>query len=886
MSFVGRGPEIACLEREAARAFERSAGRSIFVQGPPGAGKTTLATEFLRRLHLNLPEVRIARGRCLQTFGSADPYLPFVDALRDLSDETTTGAVRRDSLSAMLTELAPYWLQVVPMVGSLLSAGFATAARMRGEKSADAAPSREALFVQYLEVVRRLAAEGPLLLFLDDLHWADHASVALLSHLSRSVVTLPVVIVATLRPEDAELEKHPLTGLIRELERESAGLTVNLGDMDDAALGELLAGELEGDIAEPLHRWIAETAGGNPLFATELARLLKQNGAAFPVRGEWQLSEGADRMALPRSAEAVIETRIEQLDAEEVKLLQYASVVGNEFDSVVLAQLLGNDELALLDTLEVMERRYKLVRATGESTLPGGETATAFRFNHALVQTVLYRQVLGKRRILLHRKAGEILEALHPGEVDAIAGRLAGHFHEGRLAEPAYRYASIAAVSARSAYAHWEAVKYFGIALEHATSDADRLRIQEELGDVYGNVGYYDEAEACFAAALKLSSGRPTTELRLRRKGLEIERKVGRDSAPALLQRFRALAVQAAAAPEERCWILLRIALIPGAQEITAMLQEAVSIAESLNQPSLLAEALEQLAVAHVFAGNPAHGLEPLTRAFEIGGGENDPFRAARHYNILGVAHSKLGHYRQALEAFERMLAATERMAYAHGVGVACTNLGCELLKLGEYDRAEEVLQRARVIHERRDRASLVQSTLNLAKRAHWSGDLALAVERYAQLALYAREFGYSTSESVAYAGLGLCHLEMGDDVAARDDALRAASQLADRDEWFEDREVIEILLSHLQASDGDAPGGAARLDRAASTLVHADLFAWAQVELERVRITCQFDVPRARAILDEVRQRMQGVEFALDGEIAALRTLLGAHPALTTPIA
>jgi tetratricopeptide (TPR) repeat protein len=884
MAFVGRGQEMDRLEREVALAFELATGRSIFIQGPPGAGKTTLATEFVRRIHARLPELRIARGRCLQTFGSADPYLPFVDALRDLSDGGTGGAVRRESLSAMLAELAPYWLQVVPMVGNLLSAGFATAARLRGERAADAAPSREALFVQYLELIRRLAAQGPLLLFLDDLHWADHASVALLSHLARGVATLPVLIIATLRADDAELEKHPITGLIRELERESLGVAVNLGEMDAFSLRELLAAELEGDVSEPLHRWIAETAGGNPLFATELARLLKQSGAAVEVRGEWRLAEGARELELPRSAEAVIETRIQHLDAEEVKLLQYASVQGNDFDSVVLAQLLGQDELEVLDALERIERRYKLVRTCGEQPLPSGDVSTTLRFHHALVQTVLYRQVLGKRRILLHRKAGEILESLHGGRVGEIAGQLAGHFHEGRLPEPAHRYAMLAADAARRAYAHWEAVKYFQIALEHAPDEEEVLRLRERLGDVYCSLGYYDQAESCFREALALSAVDATTRLRLRGKGLEIERKVGREPAPALLQRFRALAGEAASAPEERCWILLRIALIPGAQGVMEMLEEAVSIAESLQHRSLLADALEQLAVARVLAGDPRLGLEPLTRAFEIGGGESDPSRAGRHYNILGITYSKLGQYRQALQAFEHMLAATERMAYAHGIGAACTNLGCELLKLGEYDRAEEVLQRARVIHERRDRSTLVHSWLNLAKRAHWSGDLPLALERYAQLREYAREFGYWSSEAVAHAGLGLCHLELGAVEEARADARRAAAQLADHDEWFEDREFVEILLAHLQALDGDAPGAAERLGRAAATLIQADLFAWAQVELERVRVTLRFDAARARTLMQEIVAATRGVEFALDGEIDSLRERLGAGRALAAP--
>lgn len=876
MTLVGRDLELDLLDREAALAVELGTGRSVFVYGPPGAGKTTLVTEFLNGLHARRPEVNIARGRCLQTFGSADPYLPFVDALRDLSDESTAGSVAKESLSALVTELAPYWLSVIPMVGSLLSAGFATAAKFRGTPAGEAvAPSREALFVQYLELVQRLAREAPLVLFFDDLHWADHSSIALLNHVSRGIGRYPIFILGTLRSDEEDLEKHPITNLIRELERESLGRGIQLGELEAGALGHLLAAEFGGDVSEPLERWVRETAGGNPLFATELARLLRQSGAAVEVRGEWLLTDAVGELEVPRSAEAVIETRIQRLRPEEIRLMQYASVQGNEFDSVVLSGLLEQDELEVLDALERLERRSQLVSTTGELDLPNGDVTTTLSFRNALVQTVLYRQVLGKRRILLHRKAGELIESLFQGSASAVAGQLARHFHEGRVGDRAYLYAREAADAARWIYAHWEAEELFRIGLDHAPGEAERAEMHERLGDVYNSVGYYERGLKSFTDAFERLSQEPEPSIRIRRKMLIIERKVGRVPAPALLRRLRALAEEAAGIPGERCRILLELAYLPGASGVAEIAEEAVALAESLGEPRLLAEALEQLGVVLIFGGDPAAALPHLERAFEVGRGAEDPLRAARYYNIRGVAHAKLGQYRQALNAFERQLEFCERLANPHFVGTACNNAGAQLLHLGEYGRAEEILQRTRTIHERRDRAMLVQSLLNLAKRAQWSGELDLALERYTEMRERAQEVEYWTSEAVASAGIGLCELARGRPLQAREAAEHAASVVADRDAWFEDREFVEVLFAQLEALDGEPRQAAERLANAAAQVVESDRFAWARVELERVRITRTFDPRAAGEILEEVVAATRGVEFALADEIAALREAL-----------
>lgn len=882
MEFVGRAAELDLVEREVALAIEISAGRSVFFTGPPGAGKTTLVSELLKRSAEGWPQLAIARGRCLQTFGSADPYLPFVNALEDLTDESTLGSINKETVAGLVAELAPYWLSVIPLVGNILSATFSTAAKLRGQSPQGAAPSREALFVQYLELIKRLAERSPLLLFLDDLHWADQASIALLAHISRGIERLPVVIVGTFRTGEVEADRHPVLDLIRELERENLGKRVQLGELDASAVEGLMAAEFGGDVSEPLRRWMLETAGGNPLFVSELARLLKQSGAVAANHGEWHLTDEVQNIEIPRSAEAVIETRIQRLDPEEIRILQYASVEGNDFNSTVLAGLLDQDELELLDALEKLERRHQLIQTTGELDLPDGDVASVYQFRHALVQTVLYKQVVGKRRILLHRKAGELLETLFADSLESVAGKLARHFHRGRVVEAAHRHARIAADRARRVYAHWEAEEFFKIALETSPSDAERIELAERLGDVYDTVGLYDKGIAYYGRAHELGPGAAATSLRLRRKVVGLERKAGLAPAPALLQRVRSLLAEAADYPRERCELLLELTNLPNASGTPEAAEEAVGIAEEAGDPLLLADALQRVAVVHIFGGGrPTEAFPHLQRAQELVTTVGDPLRSAVYYAIAGIAHAKLGEYRDARREFTGMLEISERLGDPRKIGASCNNLGAVLLRLGEFDDARQMLERARRIHERRDRSELVQSSLNLAELYRLTGKLNAAIEHYEQLLERAREFEYWSSEAVAQAGLGLAYLEAGNVEAARECAWRAVAVVADREQWFEDRNIVEMLLARLEALDGQADVAAQRLARTAEALQAADVYLWAMVEIERARLLREADPEGASAILLSVIEgtaRMQSP--LLENQVSVLRESLPQLPA------
>ncbi|MBA4160077.1 MAG: tetratricopeptide repeat protein [Gemmatimonadetes bacterium] len=450
------------------------------------------------------------------------------------------------------------------------------------------------------------------------------------------------------------------------------------------------------------------------------------------------------------------------------------------------------------------------------------------------------------------------------------------------MVEAAHRYARIAADRARRVYAHGEAEEFFKIARETSASDAERIDLEERLGDVYDTVGMYGKGVACYTRAHDLGPGDAAASLRLRRKSVALERKAALSPAPTLLQQVRSLLAEAADHPRERCELLLEFTNLPNASGTTEAAEEAVRIAGELGDSLLLADALQRVAVVHIFGGGrPTEAFAYLQRAQELVTLVGDPLRSAVYYAIAGIAHAKRGEYLDARREFTGMLEISERLGDPRKIGVACNNLGAVLLRLGEFEEARQLLERARVLHQRRDRSALVQSSFNLAELHRLTGDLSTAIEHYAHLLERAREFEYWSSEAVAQAGLGLSHLEAGRLEEARECAWRAVAVVADREEWFEDRNIVETLLARLEALDGQADVAAQRLVRVAEALHAADVYLWAMVQIERARLVRETDPEGASTILFTVLEgtsRMQSP--LLHTQIAVLRETLPQLPA------
>ena len=445
--FFGRVEELDLLLDAAGRAREESRTEVALLAGEPGIGKTTLAAQAARTLHAD--GATILFGHCAE--GLAVPYQPWVEVLSHLVEHAPEDLLTAhvDAHGTILARLVPALCRRLPDV-----AGGDTTGMADGERFA------------LLEAIRGLltdAARQGLVVILDDLQWADTASLQVLRHLLVGGTPPPMLVIVTYRDTDLSRD-HPLTPFLADLRREPWVHRAALRGLSDKELLALMEGaaghEMEADglaLARALH----EETDGNPFFTGELLRHLYENGAiAFDDSGRYVLTVDLDNAPLPGSVRDVVIRRVDRLGDDVGRVLTLASVIGREFDLGILDAIADDDEDTLLDLLETATNAA-LVTEVGE--LPG-----RFRFEHALIQHTLYQDLGVTRRQRLHQRIAETLETLVGDHAPPIA-ELAHHWLAATRpsdARKAIEYARLAGDQAISALAPDDAIGWFTQALE------------------------------------------------------------------------------------------------------------------------------------------------------------------------------------------------------------------------------------------------------------------------------------------------------------------------------------------------------------------------------------------------------------------------------------
>lgn len=462
--FVGRELEQAQLFsawKAVAAAGER---RLILVEGEPGIGKTTLSAQLA--VEVRASGAVVAYGRCDEDLGI--PYQPWIQAMgqiaaalpADLLGEVAEGG--DGTLGRLLPELA----------------GRLPEASVEGE---DAGAARFALFAAVIDLLRRATLDRPILLVMDDLHWADRTTLQLLKHLVTSDADVRIGVLGTYRDSDIG-PGHPLTDLLADLHRERGVERValrGLGDAELLALLELLAGhEMPEDGMAIRDAVLAETAG-NPFFVLEILRHLADTGAISQGDdGRWTANRDVRSAGLPVSVREVVSRRIGSLGTETERVLSLAAVIGRDFDIGLLAAIAGRSEEEVIDCCDAAVEAEVL-----ETTVD----PERYTFAHALFEHTIYEGLSRARRSRTHRAVALRLEELHGSDPGERAGELAHHWSAGLQPSDeskAVHYGLIAARRALDQLAPDEALRRFQEVLQildRGVSD-DRMRAEVLIG--------------------------------------------------------------------------------------------------------------------------------------------------------------------------------------------------------------------------------------------------------------------------------------------------------------------------------------------------------------------------------------------------------------------
>jgi DNA-binding winged helix-turn-helix (wHTH) protein/tetratricopeptide (TPR) repeat protein len=479
---VGRQRALGALE-EHLRKARAGKPQLVFVTGEPGIGKSALVEEFGRLVSAAKTDLRIAHGQCVEGFGSKEPFYAVLEAVGALCNGPDG-----ERVVAVLASHAPTWLVQFP---ALLTPQL----RERLHQEILGA-TRERMLREICEALEVISAPAPLLLVLEDLHWADSSTLDLLSALARRRAAAKLMVVGTYRPSDVTRSGQPLHAMKRDLVARHLCHEMSLQPLSEADVAQYLAGgeSTPDELAFLLHRHTE----GNPLFMIAVLEHLLQRGFVEHDRGTWRLLRPAAEIAVevPESLRQMIGTQIDRLEDEEQRALEIAAVAGMAFAPALCAPAAGMDTRAFEERCESMWRRAQFLRMAGARELPNGDIIQRYSFVHALYREVLYERQSPARRTMLHRRVAERLEEVFAATLDDVTPELAHHFEKGAEWVRAVKYLRRAA----DLSANRGSIEGAKVNLQHALAVAARLplgdralaetEILDALADMY--LGTFD----------------------------------------------------------------------------------------------------------------------------------------------------------------------------------------------------------------------------------------------------------------------------------------------------------------------------------------------------------------------------------------------------------
>ncbi len=452
---VGRQRERAQL-RAAFEACDRGAGQFIALAGEPGIGKSTLVEDFLAEIAV---PVWIVRGHCSERLAGAEAHLPFLEAMDSLLE-------RDPSAVELMKQLAPSWyLQVAPQ-----SAGDSSSSRLVAEARSG---SPERLMREMAALLTELARRRPLLLFIDDLHWADLSTIDLLAHLAPKLAQLRALVLLTYRPSDLAVSGHPFLRLQSDLVAHGtlSAIPVTLLTRED--VDQYVGSQLS--TAPPgLAALVYKKTEGNPLFMVDLVRYLRERGEP----SEWAAEIERD---IPESLRGMIERKLESLRDDERQLLRVAAVQGFEFDSAIVAQVLARDPADVEDLLQSLDRAHGLVKVQHEQELPSRLFSLRCQFVHVLYQNSLLASASPSRKASWSAQVASALAAAHGERKSLVAAELALLYEMARDPWRAAEHFLVASQVASSRFANHEAAAFAerGLSCLTALPDTEEKKRRE-----------------------------------------------------------------------------------------------------------------------------------------------------------------------------------------------------------------------------------------------------------------------------------------------------------------------------------------------------------------------------------------------------------------------
>ncbi len=684
---IGRKTQMDTLW-SAADELHQGRGQVVSVIGEAGLGKSRLITEFRKGVMAD-PKLNIKwlEGRAL-SYDTATPFAPFIDLFNGffaLQAKETVQAQFAHITSRLESSFPGRGEEMAPFIATLLGLDLENEAAER-VKYLEPPQLRGTIFAHVSGLIEGLLASQPVVLYLDDLHWADPTSLELLESLLPLTDRAPLMILTAFRPHRQE----PSWGFHEKAERDyyHRYRMISLNPLDQGQSRELVANLLHvEDLPEKVRAKILEKSEGNPFFVEEVIRSLLDGGQVVRVNGHWQATKEIDKIDLPDTLIGVITARLDRLDDSSKYVLQAAAVLGREFSTEILADIA--DSTDSIEPVLVDLQRREMVRE--KSRFP----SRTFMFKHVLTQEAAYNSVLLSNRRELHRRAAEALIARDP----EAAGDISRHLLEARQAARAVPFLVEAGEKASKAYSTEEAIGYFQRAIELQTTVNDpglMRRAYEELGGALSLANRIPEAQNIFEDMLALaeSSGDiPMQISALNKLAAVTALQLGQfQEAEPLLVRAENLSrehEERSSFPETaiiRCQMCTAQADFSG---VMAYMGEVIEIGEDLGNKEHIAMGLEHVASSLVYLTEFEQALEKaqegLKVAREIGDRDHEAWLLSMS---LPICYIRNGDFTAARTALEEGLQVATKIGALGPLTIAAYLLAEIARWQGEYETA------------------------------------------------------------------------------------------------------------------------------------------------------------------------------------------------------
>jgi predicted ATPase/class 3 adenylate cyclase len=699
---IGREKELNQLKLALNDLYNHERGQFGLITGEAGLGKSRLTTEF--RKSLDPAGIQVLEGQSM-AHRHAISYGVFQDVLFHLLNITpgtpveTTRQRLHESVTALMGRRAA---AILPLLENLLSLPFSDPASADRIAFLEAGQLRKQTFLAVRSLLISAARQQPVLLILEDLHWADEASLELLRFLLEALRLAPIFILGISR----HIQAGPLDQAV-EWAQHNLGTNFCLiplhslsPDQTEVLLFELMAIR---DLPQSLRSQILQRSAGIPLYLEETLRMLLDQGAIQREDGHWRITPGTnlEDLGVPDTVQGLVLARFDRLGSLHRHTLQVAAVIGKDFSLPVLNQVLQQPlPESVLDTL--VEREFLIP--------PASPIAQNYIFRHILMVDAIYSTLLKRDRLKMHQQVAEAIETIYQYRLDEQVEILARHFSASSRLDRALHYLILAGQKAALGYANSQARQHFEEALQLLSqvkhSPRQELQVHMGLGDILVLAGEYPQARQHFLQALELIGNQEPADYipersALRRKvGITFERQGEYEQAIEDLSIAQDILIELhKAAPEENAlilndigWIQFRRGNLDEAQESFI---EALSQLENTPRFDVLASIYNRLGGVYYQKDQLNQASEYVRKSLELRQEAGDTVAVARSYNNLGLLNWKQGDWDTARENFNRSMELHLNLGDVEGTIEVQINLGLLQLDSGNVPEATLQLQKA-----------------------------------------------------------------------------------------------------------------------------------------------------------------------------------------------